>query len=312
MASSRPSEILFLDLSNEDLKPGTSTWIAACKDIRRAFEECGCFVAVYDKVPLEFNNDVYASVDELYNLPPEIRTQNTSNKPYHEYFGQYTTMPLYESIAIENPSLDCGNNNFVDLMWPAGNDRFRTSVHSFAKLVVELDQQVMRMILESYGIEKYYDSHLESSEYLLRFFKYRIPEMNETDVGIPAHTDKNMVSIIHQNHVGGLQVKNKDGKWVDLELSPSSFVFMAAEAIRAWSNDRIKPCEHQVIMKSKETRYSIGLFSFNRGITSVPEELIDDLHPLQFKPFNMYDYLRFHKSDEGKRVNGSIKAFCGV
>ncbi|XP_038718244.1 probable 2-oxoglutarate-dependent dioxygenase AOP1 [Tripterygium wilfordii] len=249
--------------------------------------------------------------DELFSLPKETRKQKTSDKPFHDYFGNYPAFPLYESIPVENPTLG-GTQKVTDLMFPAGNDRFSKSVHAFGKLLVELEQLVRRLILESYGIEKYYDSQIESSEYLLRFFKYRIPETNETNAGIPPHTDKNLVSILHQNHVNGLQVKNKDGNWVDLEFSPSSFVFLAAEALVAWSNGRIRSCEHQVIMKAKETRYSMGMFSFNKGNIVVPEELVDDLHPLQYKPFDVYEYLRFSKSEEGMKVNGSIKAFCGV
>lgn len=96
---------------------------------------------------------------------------------------------------------------------------------------MEVDQLVMRMIMESHGIEKYYDSHIETSNYLLRFFKYRKPEINEHNVGLYPHTDKNMVSIIHQNHINGLQIKAKDGEWIDLEPSPSSFVIMAADGL---------------------------------------------------------------------------------
>ncbi|XWS11863.1 hypothetical protein CRYUN_Cryun37aG0037600 [Craigia yunnanensis] len=139
-------------------------------------------------------------------------------------------------------------------MWPAGNDRFCESAQSFSELVAELDRTVMRMVLKSYGVGNYYDYYTKVTNYLLRYFKYRKPEMNESNAGLLPHTDKTLLSIIHQGHISGLKVKLKDGQWVGVQPSPTSFVVMAGETLMAWSNDRIPPCCHQVIMKEKETR----------------------------------------------------------
>lgn len=101
-----------------------------------------------------------------------------------------------------------------------------------SELVVELDKMVTRMLFESYGVESYYDSYIGSVNYLLRYFKYRAPEPNETTMGLTPHTDKTMTSIIHQiNHINGLQVQAKDGQWSDVEPSPSSFIVMAGDAL---------------------------------------------------------------------------------
>ena len=44
-------------------------------------------------------------------------------------------------------------------------------------------------------------------------------------------------------------------------------------------------------MKWNEARYSLRLFSFTKGLTKIPEELVDDHHPLQFKSFDHIDLL---------------------
>lgn len=41
--------------------------------------------------------------------------------------------------------------------------------------------------------------------------------------GIPAHTDPQMLSILYQDEVGGLQVQ-KDGKWIGVRPDDSTFV----------------------------------------------------------------------------------------
>ena len=62
----------------------------------------------------------------------------------------------------------------------------------------------------------------------------------------------------------------------------------------------------------KDTRYTIALFSFLSKNIEVPEELIDDKNPLQFKPFAHVDLLNFYATDHGRRSQNILKDFCGV
>jgi isopenicillin N synthase-like dioxygenase len=104
-------------------------------------------------------------------------------------------------------------------------------LHSYAKLAAELDDMVSRMIHESYGVEKYYDSHIGSTTYLLRVLKNRVPQGNEPNIAFVTHTDKSFTTILHQNQVNGLEVETKDGNWINVEFSPSSFVVIAGDAL---------------------------------------------------------------------------------
>lgn len=81
---------------------------------------------------------------------------------------------------------------------------------------------------------------------------------------------------------------------------------------QAWSNDRIQSPNHKVTINGKEDRYSLALFSFNNGTLQVPEELVDDNHPLKYKPFDHLGLLRFFRTDEGYKSKCPIKAYCGV
>ena len=99
-----------------------------------------------------------------------------------------STLPLYECLGIDNLLNLEGVQNFTNLMWPTGNELFwynfvlvpqlfnfvtytdllvflflytfwtSESAHLFAKLVEELYEMVMRMIFESYGLEKDYET----------------------------------------------------------------------------------------------------------------------------------------------------------
>lgn len=67
-----------------------------------------------------------------------------------------------------------------------------------------------------------------------------------------------------------------------------------------------------IIKERVVDRYSLALFSFSDGIVQVPEELVDEQHPLKYKPFEHLGLLRFFGSDEGYKSQCPIKAYAGL
>ncbi|KAM4116235.1 hypothetical protein ACB094_02G034500 [Castanea mollissima] len=310
MASPRLPKIPIIDLYKEESKPGATSWLSACQSVCHALEEYGCFVAVYDNVSLELHNQIFGALKDLFDLPTETKTQDPNPT---EYLGQRPQFPLYERLGIVNAASWEETQKFTHLMWPNGNHHFSKTAHSFTKLIMELNQIVTRMVFENYGVEKYYDSHMEDAIYRLRLHKYREVDDKETQLGLPAHTDKSFTTILHENHVPGLEIQTKDGQWIGFDSSPSSFLFLAGDAFMVWSNDRIRPCPHRVIMGGNQVRYSIGLQTHQKGLMRVPEELVDEEHPLQYKPLDHLGFLNFHHSnDYGPKMDSLIKAYCGV
>lgn len=112
------------------------------------------------------------------------------------------------------------------------------SVNEYAKLLQELDQAVKRMVFESYGVDKQKcESFLESTNCAFRSYKYRIPGMDESNVGVNAHTDSTFITILHQK-IDGLEIKSKDGEWFGVDASPL-FCVMAGDAFMVSSNSII-------------------------------------------------------------------------
>ncbi|KAK8617629.1 hypothetical protein V6N13_080539 [Hibiscus sabdariffa] len=303
-----------IEFSEENLKPGSSGWASACIDVRRALEEYSCFIAKFE-MPRQVRDAAFAGAEELFDLPTEVKLLNTSNKPYFEYLGQYKTQPLYESMGIDHPTSLDATASFTNLMWPAGNDRFRESAQGYSELVSELEQAVARMLFESYGVGYYHDYYSKNTNYLLRYFKYKEATMDkQRNEGLLPHTDSTFFSIIQQGNVSGLQVKVKDDQWIDFPPSPTSFLFLAGEALRGWSNDRISSCCHRVIRNEKAMRYSLGVFSFISGMVHILEELGDEAHPIKYKPFDHFEFLHFVKLKltMDPKACDLIKAFSGV
>ncbi|KAI3418995.1 uncharacterized protein J3R85_013503 [Psidium guajava] len=259
------------------------------EQVCHGLQEFGCFVALYDGVPTELDSAIFKAADELFSLPTEIKSQNVSDKPYHGYVGQVSLIPLHEGLGIDNVTDPEEVGRFTKLMWPDGNDHFRTVAYTYSMKVAELDHMVVRMIFENYSVEKHYDSHVASTNYLLRFLKYRAPETSDQgDNAIPRHTDKTFLSILHQNRINGLEIKTKEGEWIGFDLPPNAFVVMAGDVSMGWSNDRIRSCDHRVAMKASTTRYTLGLSRSSAAWFSASRARRRN-HPLKYKPFDTWD-----------------------
>ncbi|KAL8263528.1 hypothetical protein R6Q59_021658 [Mikania micrantha] len=303
-------------INMEDLKPGTESWDMTRQKVRHVLEEYGCFIAIYGGggFTQEIRKQVFDSLKTLFDLPIETKTKNTSDKPFHGYLGPLIgTRTLMEGMGIEGATSYDKVQNFANLMWPSGNEAFSKSIHSYANLVSQLETMVTKMVFESYGVEKYYESFNESMSYLLKVMKYRPAKADESNLGAAAHTDKNFLSILDQNQVDGLEVQIKDDEWVTVEFLPSSFVVMATDVFMAWSNGRLRSPPHRVMMKgSAADRYSIALFTFKKGTVETPEEFVDDEHPPRFKPFDHYKYLDFFAKNPVYLDQRQINLFSGV
>jgi isopenicillin N synthase-like dioxygenase len=314
MGSETALSLPIIDFSEDSLKPGSSGRKSLRNQVRKALEEYGCFEAKFDQIPVEIRKAVFGSLEELFDLPLETKMRNRSRKPFHGYVGQFPQVPLYESMGIDDADVSEEVDNITRILWPEGNANFTKTIQSYSEQLSELDKTIRRLVLESFGLDKYMDEHINSTNYLLRVMRYKGPETSDTKLGLSSHTDKNTVTILYQNQIEGLEVQTKDGQWIKFNPSPDSFVAMIGDSFYAWLNGRLYSPYHRVMMSGNKARYSAGLFSIPKAgyIIKAPEEMVDEEHPLLFKPFDHVEFLAFYYTKEGQRVPSALKTYCGV
>ncbi|VVA91450.1 unnamed protein product [Arabis nemorensis] len=318
MGTHETRELLVINLSDKNLKTDTQLWNSTRVSVREAMEHHGWFVAEYNNFPTELHQSILKVAKELLDLPLEVKLKNENHKAGHGYITMISDdQPVHEGLGIDqvNDIQQC--RRFSSLMWPNhhDNDRFCETVYAYAKMQAELEQLVIRMLFESYNLDKYAEKHIGETRYLLRLLKYRRLPNGEPNRKFISHTDKSFISILHQNHINGLMLKSeKDDVWYPFTPSPTRFAVIAGDAIMAWSNDRIKSCYHKVEMESVEERYSLGFFSFQEGMISIPEEMVDKDYPLAYKPFRHDGLLDFYETLEVhlKAHRTMTKAYCGI
>lgn len=313
MGALSPPKLPLIDFCKNDMKPGSADWDSVQREAVKALEEYGCFEARYDKISVELHDEVFRQVEDLFNLPAKTKRLFVDpRKPYDGYITNLPNLSLYEAIGISGMLDSGGIQKLANLMWPQGNPKFCETLTSYAMRLSELESLITRMVFQSLGVEKYLDSHTKSLNHSIRAMRYKSPMTQEPQVGASSHCDKNFLTILQQNHVNGLEVQMKDGRWSPVAPSASTLVVMVGESLLGWSNGRLHCPRHQVMMSGNETRYSIGSFSAIRGVIECPCELVDEQHPLLFKPFDEVGLLRFSLTEQGHEAESTLKAYCGV
>ncbi|KAJ8773437.1 hypothetical protein K2173_004267 [Erythroxylum novogranatense] len=275
MGSETTDNLPIIEFSTLDIKAGTPEWNSVKSQVRKAVEEYGCFEALFEEFPLQPPPEaIVNALKELFDLPLETKMREVSQKPLHGYCGQWPEVPLYESMGFEEPISMHMVEKVTNILWPEGNPSFSKTIHSFSKKLSELDHMIRRMVAESMGLEKYLEDLNNSKSYLLRVNKYEGPLTSEKMVGLMAHTDKGLVTVLYQFQVDGFEVQTQEGHWITANPSPSSFLVVTGEALRTWTSGRVHAVCHRVMMSGNRTRYAAGLFAVAKTgcVITAPEE----------------------------------------
>lgn len=114
-----------IELSEENLERGSSSWVSTSKAVVGALEEFGCFIANHTTFSPQLHHAIFGAAEELFHLPTHVKMLNTSLTPSHGYVGQEAVIPLYEGLGIENATTQHGVHSFTALLWPpSGNHTF--------------------------------------------------------------------------------------------------------------------------------------------------------------------------------------------
>ncbi|TYG87768.1 hypothetical protein ES288_A13G242300v1 [Gossypium darwinii] len=300
-------EFPVIEFRSSDLERGTNGWYRLCKKVREACEIFGCFEVVYDTISTEVREEMFRLMKELVEVPVERKQKNTSPLPYHGWVGPCAQVSLlYEGFGL-------GDNRVTkDLMSSPALTLTLTllcdTIHTIGTQLEVLNKLILLMIIDSYGLAE--DSLKINYTTSMRMKKYMTPPPGEYEIGLFPHTDKPVSTIICEDQIPGLEIEVNDGRWIRLtNLSPSSFVFMVGDPLKAWSNGRLKSTNHRMMMSGNKDRFSIAAFiMLNEGtIIKTPKEFIDKEHPQLFKDFDFMKFFFFAFSNPARHIdNGQL------
>ena len=78
--------------------------------------------------------------------------------------------------------------------------------------------------------------------------------------GAAPHTDFGVLTILQQDHLGGLQIMNRSGEWIEAPPIEETFVCNIGDLLERWTNGKLVSTKHRVLNRSGQSRYSIPIF----------------------------------------------------
>ncbi|GLJ21937.1 hypothetical protein SUGI_0410710 [Cryptomeria japonica] len=270
------------------------------KKLREACQELGFFHVVNHGVDKALIEKMDCASRDMFSLPEEVKKRAIFPIPSAGYspptLGADGKDSMPESMHFPGQSvLPNSLDQICTKLWPHGNHQFREIAHAYNSNMMSLSERIIQLIMLSLGLDvsKYYKSGLFTSliEGYVRMNYYpgtkdEEESQNAYKTSI-SHTDIGILTILYQDDVGGLQIRTKEGCWIDVKPLKRSFVVNLGDCLQMWSNCRYRSAEHRVVyggLKQKKERLSIAFFfTFEeKAEIKAPEELITEEHPQKY------------------------------
>jgi isopenicillin N synthase-like dioxygenase len=91
------------------------------------------------------------------------------------------------------------------------------------------------------------------------FYPPQPAEMGQNQFGVGPHTDFGVLTVLCQDSVGGLQVQDSNGDWVEAPPIEGTLIVNVADLLARWTNGAYKSTPHRVVNASGRERLSLVL-----------------------------------------------------
>jgi len=181
--------------------------------------------------------------------------------------------------------------------WPASLPGFRDQMIAYQAEMRKLSDHLLTLIAQSLDLESnWFAGYHDWPGAVLRILRYPPqPEMSEfNQIGAGAHTDWGGITLLAQDNIGGLEVRNAADEWVAAPPVPDTFVVNLGDLMTRWTNGVYRSTMHRVLNGQCELkRYSIPCFyapRFDAMIEPVPTCVGED-QPAEFEPCTTAEHM---------------------
>ncbi|MBM4440389.1 MAG: isopenicillin N synthase family oxygenase [Candidatus Rokubacteria bacterium] len=275
-----------------DLAPAFSGNAANRRGVAAAIDdacrEIGFFAIRGHGVPDALVAELRAAAHAFFELPLAeklaVRHPRGMNRGYHPVGGEAlaTAMddeappdlkeffhigPVDTSDAPYYTSA-LGRRHFEPNIWPPRPAGFERTAVTYYRTMSGVIVELMRLAALALGVEeRFFDDKVDRSIGTMRlnYYPAQATAPRPGQLRASPHTDYGGFTILSGEDVpGGLQVRTRDGRWVDVPTAPTTFVVNIGDLLMRWTNDRWLSNMHRVVNPPQGTgaaRLSVAFFN---------------------------------------------------
>jgi isopenicillin N synthase-like dioxygenase len=186
--------------------------------------------------------------------------------------------------------------------WPAFVPDLQNHSMIYFRHVQEVAHTLMRGFALGLGLDQEFflkscSRPLNRASYV--FYPVQPEDQGEDVFGVGPHTDFGLLTVLCQDSVGGLQVQDVNGEWINATPIRETLVVNVADLLSRWTDGAYKSTPHRVVNQSGRNRLSL-VFAFDPNPETVidPRQIFGNNYPTKHKPITCGDYLewRFDKA----------------
>lgn len=221
-------------------------------------------------------DEAYEILAQFYKLPTEVKMKYAGAAG-----GQRGYTPFGKEHAKDSPVMDlkefwhvgrevAATHKFAKYypnnVWPDEVPRFKTVFSQLYKSLDEAGRAMLQALTFPLEVpQNYFDYMVEDGNSILRLLHYP-PIPAGTDprcLRAAPHEDINLITILPAATTSGLQLKDRDGTWLDVDGQPGELIVDAGDMLSRATNEVIPSTTHQVINNPEagsKSRYSMPFF----------------------------------------------------
>ncbi|CAN0903954.1 Protein DMR6-LIKE OXYGENASE 2 [Linum grandiflorum] len=178
---------------------------------------------------------VVEQVKDACKEKKKVKRDEVNPLGYHD--GEHTKnvrdwKEVYDFLIKEpnlipaSPDLDSDELRTIRNQWPSSPSQFRVVCQEYAGEMERLAFKLIEIISLSLGLPgDRLNGYLENQISFVRINHYPPCPFSDMTLGCGQHHDFDVITILAQDNVGGLEVKSKsDGRWVPVKPTPDAFI----------------------------------------------------------------------------------------
>lgn len=260
--------------------------------IDTAFTTVGFCYAKNHGVPQRVIDDAFAAAARFFDLPSEKKDEVAIDALFRGYTAPSIAVRAYQDFAkdgsasVEQSVQTAGGREMFNFsmegrhgdpdsdpegwiygpnQWPAFMPEFEPAIYGYYEAVTKVGDDLLRGVALALGADEgFFRRKYSKSTGQCTVLHYPPLDDAEIAAGVvssPAHCDFSCITVLYQDQVGGLQVRERSsGEWIDARPIPGTFVINVGDMLARWTNHRYVSTPHRVMNRSDRARYSIGTF----------------------------------------------------
>lgn len=245
-------------------------------DLFRGLKEYGFIILKDHDVETKLLSQAYEMLAKFYSQPTETKMRYAG-----VHGGQRGYTPFGKEHAKDSPVKDLKEfwhvgrqvaaghplkKYYPDNVWPSELPEFQTTFSTLYSRLEQAGRAMLQALTFPLDVPNFYfDQMVQDGNSILRLLHYPpIPEGTDPRcLRAAPHEDINLITILPAATASGLQLKDRDGTWLDVVSDPGTLIVDAGDMLSRLTNEVIPSTTHQVVNTpeaTKSSRYSMPFF----------------------------------------------------